>query len=37
VGAIVVEALESLNLQFPKVTGERRRELLRIRRALQNA
>ena len=37
VGAIVVEALESLNLQFPKITGERQRELLRIRRALQNA
>ena len=37
VGAIVVEALEDLNLQFPKITGERRRELLRIRRALQNA
>jgi len=37
VGAIVIEALESLNLQFPKITGERRRELLRIRRALQNA
>ena len=36
VGAIVVEALEDLNLQFPKITGERRRELLRIRRALQN-
>jgi PPK2 family polyphosphate:nucleotide phosphotransferase len=37
VGAIVIEALESLDLQFPKITGERRRELLRIRRALQNA
>jgi PPK2 family polyphosphate:nucleotide phosphotransferase len=36
VGAIVVEALEGLNPQFPKITGERRRELLRIRRALQN-
>ena len=37
VGAIVVEALEGLNPQFPKITGERGRELLRIRRALQHA
>jgi PPK2 family polyphosphate:nucleotide phosphotransferase len=34
VGAIVVEALEGLNLQFPKITGAKERELLRIRRAL---
>ena len=34
VSAIVVDAMEGLGLEYPKITGEKRRELLRIRRSL---
>jgi PPK2 family polyphosphate:nucleotide phosphotransferase len=35
ISAILIETLEGLGLQFPQVTGNRQRELMRVRRALQ--
>ena len=37
VSAIIIDAMEGLDLEYPRITGEKRRELLRIRRTLQRS
>jgi PPK2 family polyphosphate:nucleotide phosphotransferase len=37
ISAIIIDALEGLDLQFPRITGSKKRELLQVRRALQRA